>query len=264
MRRGRREGCGCPHAARDRELSDLPDVRRIIDTSRRGEEMPGIGWIDDGILTTYHVTDRPEAVVRFLRRRGALVKAYGEKGRTAELGPGFYTSGNPEFWVGRAGGKWSFLKALDDKKTRKLTHALRQTLLTDRRRGRLTRDELARAVRTTRLVDRGVYYPSVLTEIATLPYAIAFWKPEYLEPLGISPGARPGVVELRVRGRFAQLGQSYPGAGTLRTLRRAGLQGAFTTSGMSTNPEMVVWDPRAIVSAKIDTSTQRDARRRRR
>lgn len=241
---------------------DLPGVRYVLDT-RRGEDVRGVGHAEGDVLVSYHVTDRPSEVMRFLRRRGALVKAYGEKGRTAELGPGFYASGNPHFWISRAKGKWSFLKGLDARSSARLTHALRQTLLADRRRGRITASELARAVRTTRYVDRGIYEPSALTELATLPYAVAFWKPEFLEPLRISPGARPGVVEIRLRGRFAEMERTHPEAATLRTLRRAGLQGAFTRAGMSTNPELVVWDPRAIVSARIDSSVDRDPRRRR-
>jgi len=259
-RRGlRTEDCGL-RTVRDHEL---PGIRYVLDT-RRGEDVRGVGHAEGDVLVSYHVTDRPVEVVRFLKRRGALVKAYGEKGRTAELGPGFYASGVPDYWISRARGKWAFLTGLDKRSSARLTHALRQKLLADRRARHITASELARGVRTTRYVDRELFDASALTELATQPYAIPFWKPEFLSPLGIAPGSRPGVVELRVRGLFAELTRTHPEASVLRTLRRAGLQGAFMRSGMVTNPELVVWDPRAIVSARVETSTERDPRKRRR
>ena len=183
---------------------DLPGVRYVLDT-RRGEDVRGVGHADGDALVTYHVTDRPADVVRFLRRRGALIKAYGEKGRTAELGPGFYASGHPEFWIPRARGKWSFLKGLDARSSARLTHALRQALLADRRRGRITASESARAVedRTSRR-SRGLRSRRAHGDRdAPLRHPVLEARVSF--SLSISPGARPGVVELRVRGLFASL-----------------------------------------------------------
>lgn len=243
--------------ARRDDVTDLPGVRRVVDT-RRGEDLPGIGYASDDTLETYHVTDDPDRVIRFLKRRQNLVASYGEKGRTAELGPGFYTSGNPNYWMGRARGKWSFLKNLTPKDLRRLLAALHRQIREQKRRGHLSANEYAYAIRDLRHVARGMYDPSVLTQIASPPYSIAFWKPEFLTPIGIRGGRRPGIVELRVRGRFAELSGSYPSPITLRLLRRAGLQGAFTRAGMGTNPELVIWDPKAIASARVEQSTGRD------
>ena len=242
-------------SARD-AISDLPDVRGILDT-RRGEDVRGIGHAEGNVLIAYHVTDRPHEIVRLLRRRPNLVSRYGEKGKTAELGPGFYTSGNPGYWVGRARGKWNFLGRLPPGKIYALTGALTKEVEEDRS---LTESERTRALRDIRLVETGIYDPEMLTFLANLPYAIPFWQPSFLRPLGITPGETPGVVELKVRGRFAELTRSHPPASLLRTLRRAGLQGAFTRSGISTNPELVIWDPRAVISARVEPAegTARD------
>lgn len=231
---------------------ELPGVRAIVDT-RRGEDVRGIGHAEGDVLVTYHVTDRPEAIVRLLRRRPNLLASYERK--RSELGPGFYVSGVPEFWVGRATRKWSFLRELKPGQVFALTGALTKEVEGDRR---LTDNELARALRDIRLVETGVYDPDVLTFLAGPPYTIAFWRPEFLKPIGITPSRPPGVIRVHVRGRFAELSSSYPPAPLLRTLRRAGYQGAFTRSGISTNPELVIWDPRAIVSAEIEPDVARD------
>jgi len=241
---------------RDAELTDLPGVRSILDT-RRGEDVRGIGRAEDGALVTYHVTDRPHDVVRLLRRRPNLIKSYGEKGRTSELGPGFYASGNPDFWMNRARGKWSFLEGISDRDLRTLTDALRRDL--ERMRG-ITNSEREHAVRDVLYARGGDLEPRVLAYLVNPPYGIAFWRPDYLVPLGLSPGRPPGVVELQIRGRFAELGGAHPPADLLRSLRRAGLQGAFTRAGIATNPELVIWDPRAIVDVRVEPTTERDRR----
>ena len=90
-----------------------------------------------------------------------------------------------------------------------------------------------------------------MLELANQPYAIAFWRPSFLEPLGIEPGRPPSVVEVNVVGRLAELNRSMPPAKLLRTMRRSGLQGAFTRMGMGANAELVLWDSRAVRSTRI-------------
>ena len=239
-------------AARD---VDLPGVRRVVDV-RAEDDIRGIGWKDNNEMVTYHVTDRPIELVRFLRRARNLVASYGEKGASAELGPGLYVSGNPDFWVARARGKWSFLKSITRPELDRLTRALRREIERLRQGRRITEGEYENALRDLRYVAEDRYEPDTLIQFAGQPYSVAFWQPAFLEPLGIRPGATPGVVEVRLRGRFAELERSRPSASLLRTLRRARLQGAFTRAGMSSNPELVVWDRRAITSARVVDSNQ--------
>ena len=110
--------------------------------------------------------------------------------------------------------------------------------------------EYERAKRDMTYVLEGHYEPSILTMMAGQPYNIKFWEPKYLAPLGIEPGRKPRVLEVRVDGKFGEVGQSHPEsvASPDPTPRRR--CGAFTRAGISTNPELVIWDPKAIVSMR--------------
>lgn len=230
-------------------LDEIRGVRRIVDTAslRNGDDIAGIGYADGrGSITTFHVTTDPSKVRSILRRHGRLMAAYGEAGRRAELGPGLYTSGVPEVWMNRAHGKWSFLNTLTPAQTQALTAKLRSELEHYRSRDRITDGEYERGMRDIGYVTDGHYDASALVYFAGQPYNVAFWKADFLKPLGIAPGKEPSVVELRVSGPLAEVDRSWPDANTLRMLRRAGVVGAFTRAGMGTNPELVIWDSHAI------------------
>jgi hypothetical protein len=229
------------------------DVRRVLDTRTMedGYEIGGIGIVYNGALETFHVTDKPQSILRAVKRRTNVVAAYGPKGAHAELGPGLYLSGVPQFWMGRASGKWSFLDTLSASKTGQLVDALAERVDEDRANGRLTRNEVSRADRTLDGVRSGSYGASALLELAGQPYGIAFWRPSFLQPLGIEPGAPPSIVEVNVVGRFAELNRSMPSAKLLRAMRKSGLQGAFTRMSMGSNAELVLWDSRAVRSARV-------------
>lgn len=236
------------------------DVRRVYDTRQMedGYELGGVGIVYDGALQTYHVTDHPEKLIASLKRHANVVSAYGPKGKHAELGPGLYMSGVPEFWMSRAHGKWSFLDTLPQGKTNRLVDALAERIDDDRDKGRLTMSETLRADRTLAGVRSGSYGASALLELAQQPYGIGFWRPSFLAPLGIEPGRPPSIVELSVVGTFAELNYSFLAPKLLRVLRRSGLQGAFTRMSMGTNAELVLWDSRAVRSARILASNRRD------
>jgi hypothetical protein len=241
-----------PRSARFERLEHR-ELRRVLDTKtlREGDDVPGVGYADgSGALVTYHVTDNPEAVSALVARKGRLMAAYGEKGKWSELGPGLYVSGNPHFWVGRARGKWDFLKRLTPTQTAALLTRLRSDLEEMHKRRWLSANEYSNAVRDLGLVDQGHYEPTVLTMMAGQPYNIKLWEPSYLAPLGIEPGRKPRVLEVRIVGKFAELGGSHPDVTLLRTLRRGGVAGAYTRAGMATNPELVIWDPKAVVSVR--------------
>lgn len=247
-----------PRKAARRRNPERPDafngeVARIYDTRTMedGYEISGIGIVYNGAMETFHVTDKPQAILRAVKRRTNVVAAYGPKGAHAELGPGLYLSGVPQFWMGRAAGKWSFLDTLPPSKTGRLVDALAERVDEDRANGRLTRNEVSRADRTLDGVRSGAYGASALLELAGQPYGISFWRPSFLGPLGIEPGKSPSIVELNVVGRFAELNRSMPSAKVLRALRRSGLQGAFTRMSMGTNAELVLWDSRAVRSARV-------------
>jgi len=240
-----------PHSARFERLGH-EDLTRIADTAamRQGDDIPGVGYSDGKALVTYHVTDDPAAVSALVKRRGRLMAAYGERGRSSELGPGLYVSGNPQYWISRSHGKWDFLKRLSAGEQERLLQRLRQDVEELRVRKWLSGSEYERGVRDLGYVADGTYDPSILTMFANQPYNLKFWQPEYLAEIGIAPGRKPRLLEVRVQGQFAQVSRSHPDHALLRTLRRGKVAGAFTRAGMSTNPEMVIWDPRAIVSVR--------------
>jgi hypothetical protein len=194
-----------------------------------------------GELICYHVTDDPGRVRSRLAQCAPLTE--GRSG--GDLGPGLYCSAAPQVWTGRSRAKWEFLYRLTPEERRRLGESLRAQLEEDRRRQRISGDELQHGLRDLDRWEQGVYGPAAIVSLAEPPYSIPFWRPDYLARLGIRPGRQPEVVEMRVRGRFAELGW-YPGARVTEALRRAGLQGAYTSAGFGTDPQLVVWDDAAV------------------
>jgi len=224
-------------------------VVRLVDTTS-WDDIPGIGQIDEGVLTTYHVTDDPGRVLDALRRRVDLIAAYGQKGRWAELGPGLYFSSVPEYWVGRSADKWGFLRTVEGAGLARLLEALEARILDDAALHRLTETETEHALLVIARVRDGSYRPDQLLLVADQPYAIAFWKKSFLEPLGIEASPTPRMVEAKIVGTLAELKGSHPPTDLLRQLRRMGLVGVYTRGGWSTNPELVLWDSKAVISAR--------------
>lgn len=228
-----------------------PRIRRIIDT-RAWDDIPGIGRIDDGVLTSYHVTDTPEKVFAFLRRRGNLVAAYGPRGEHAELGPGLYLSGVPEYWVSRSRGKWSFLGKLSLEKGAALCAQLSQDLARLRERGYVSRNEHDHGQDVIAQVLAGKQEPEILTTVAGQPYNISFWKPEYLRPLGIDPAPKPRALKVGIRGVLAELQSTLHDPALFRRLRHLGVDGVYVRSSFASNPELCLWSSRAIVGAAVE------------
>jgi hypothetical protein len=225
------------------------DHTSIFDTSEM-DNVPGVGFVEDGQFVTYHVTDDPKGVRAKLSRPGVrLMAAYGKKGRTSELGPGLYVSGNPHYWVSRASGKWDFLKRLDSNQVLDLTEKLLVLIKKEKDKRFLSQSEYERAVRDIGLVVDGIYDAETLISLANQPYNIKFWKPEFLRSIDIEPGREPSVVEIRIEGLLADIRSGHDPE-LFRRLRKAGVAGAFTRAGMSTNPELVLWDARAIRSVR--------------
>lgn len=227
-------------------------IRRVLDT-RDNADLGPMGYAPgDGTLVSWHATDDPEPLLDFLRRRRSVVAGYGERGSYSELGPGLYL-GNPGFWSARSTAKWRFLETLPEFDLNRLLSALSATIRQQRASGYITQREADRAERAINDIDwwKLSGRRTLVSVLANQPYNIAFWRAEYLRPLGIAPSGGPAVVEVALRGRFAELSGTRPPPALLRQLRRGGLQGAFTRPSMATNGEIVVWDPRAIVSARL-------------
>lgn len=229
----------------------MPGVVRVFDTARAEDAPPGAGYLEDGMLVAWHVTDDPKKLLSALKRRINLVAAYGPKGQHAELGPGLYVSGAPEYWSVRAQSKWAFLTTLSDEHLSRLTDALAFEINKQERNHWLSRTESEFGFRVLDDVDRGRQPPAYLTALSGQPYAILFWKESFLKPLGIRGSGPPALVEVRLSGKFAELASDWPAPDVLRRLRRMGYSGVYTRPGLGTAAELVVWDARTVKSAHV-------------
>lgn len=200
--------------------------------------------VRDGYLQAWHVTDNPSRIQSLIRNRVDFKAAYGEKGRTAELGPGLYLSGAPELWTNRAATKWDFLsRPMTAAQIDRLVALL--TTLVAHRTG-LSAGESRYAERTLQQVVDGDLPADILIFLAGQPYNIPFWRASFLVPLGITPAPEPYELEVHLRGRFGEVAGGRAEKNELRLMRRARLDGAFIRGGFSGYPQIVVWNPKAL------------------
>jgi hypothetical protein len=230
-------------AVEERALTDIPGVKRIVDTSklRDGDDVFGNAAVaKNGYLLGWHVTDDPSTVSDILRKRVPVQKAGGKSG---DMGAGFYLSAVPRMWVNRSGGKWDFLDRLSASELAALTDKLQAVIVGDRR---LSDNEKRYAVRDIGHVRAGRISADYLSRFGGMPYGIPFWQEDWLKTLGITPAAKPVAIRISARGRFAQMTQSSYTLQAARLLKRAGVVGAFVRGGMSDTAQLVIWDPQAI------------------
>ncbi len=218
-------------------------VSKIISSDQDVGDLHGAAFQDGQEFVGYHVTDNPERVIRTLEQGVPL-----DQGRDADkfgdLCPGLYFSAAPQLWMGRAVRKWDFLERLTPDERQRLGEALlaHQNMNWP---GYLTESEKEWAQKTIERFVQSGHTGSILS-LADQPYNIAFWKPDFLEPLGITPAPQPQAVEVRVRGSFAEMDRPMPSSQTCELMKEAGLAGAFTRSGFATTPQMVVWKNDAV------------------
>ena len=223
-------------------------IRRVV-SSTDPEDRSTFGnaaWQEGGELVGYHVTDDAAGLVAFLEGGGDVLSGRA-RDKFGDLGAGLYVSATPQLWTGRATGKWDFLENLDDAQRHSLADAIRATSQL-RDTGYVNADERERALRDLARFESGE--PSYIVYLAGQPYNIAFWKRDFLEPLGIPVGRGPEAVEVRFTGRFVELDGGLVDYGLPDALRAAGYQGMFTRGGFSTIPQLVIWDTSAIRSVR--------------
>lgn len=228
----------------------LEGVRAILDTST----LPDFGKAaceDDGVIVAWHVTDEPQKIVAMLRKRTNFLKAYGSKGQTSELGPGFYVSCIPDFWASRSTKKWAFLKTLGEIQKAKILQALKDEVALQAARARLSKTEVGFAERLFKQSEAENDLDT-LVMLASQPYGIAWHRDSWLSAVGVR-NEPPSAVKVIVRGSFAELGASRPSASTLRAVRKQGLDGVFTKGSMSSNAEMCVFHGRSLRFVAIES-----------
>ena len=231
--------------------TDIDGVSDVVDTSNPTSSdqynLGNAGVLRSGKIIGWHITDSVKGVRQVVKKSGSIMKAYGKRGGTAELGPGLYISAVPQMWVNRSFGKWDFLKSLDIDKTKKLATSILKDISKMREQGRISDNEEKYAKRDIGHVIKGLIDTSFLVTYAGMPYGISFWKDSYLNSLGIDASTGPKIVEIHVTGKYAKIDSSHAGRSTLRTLRRGKFDGAFISGGFSGDPQLVVWNSKAIV-----------------
>ncbi|MBD3263787.1 MAG: hypothetical protein GF375_01640, partial [Candidatus Omnitrophica bacterium] len=192
-----------------------------------------------------HVTSDPQPVLDVLAKGGDISKGRKE-GLVGDLGSsGLYFSQAPQLWTGRAYGKWEFLKSLPQAKREALADKLMKELRKERDDRYITEWELETALR---YIDHYVThdYAGSIVMLAGQPYNIAFWKEEWLSPLGIEQGKPPVYVEVEAVGRFADLTGLAITPELIERLKKEGYDGAYHRGDMINLPQSVVWNTHAI------------------
>lgn len=211
----------------------------------RGEEAAGwrelAGAAEDtgASLAASHVTNDPSKVVNRLKS-GLPIKEGRREGKFGELGTGLYGSASPQMWMGRATGKWDFLKSMQKDQLSALTDYL-QNRVNSLPKGYITASEREFGERLIREAKQTGYAES-LTMLADQPFNINdFWKPDILKDLKIKPGLQPTIAKMEAKGRFIEL-DKFPSQEEAMRLNKLGFNGAWMKSGFSSTPQLVVWD----------------------
>lgn len=257
--------------------------RLTVDTSKysRANPLPeslviGAAIAVDGFLYADHVTDDPRGVMQKLKSNIKLCQLNPE----GDLGCGLYVSGVPQYWRGRSTGKWEFAKQLN----RAQRQSLANVILSDPRYrkggGYLTDFEVDYLNRDLkRFVETGDV--NLLAGTGNQPYNVRITE-EIARKAGVPEPKEPGFIKVKLQGKFINAAGLYSNAKIVNRaqawavinrpkllewnkrvstqnvvnawLCSMGYCGAFTKSGMSTNPEMVIWGRKAIIDAWIPES----------
>jgi death-on-curing family protein len=260
--------------------------RLTVDTSRYSHVNPlpdslviGAAIPGDGFLFAYHVTDDPGGVMRKLKSNITLCQL----NPAGDLGCGLYVSGVPEYWRVRSTGKWEFAKNL----TRAQRQSLVNVILSDpnykKGGGYLADFEVDYLTRDLKqFVETGDV--NLLAGTGSQPYNVHITK-EIARKAGVPEPKEPGFIKIKLQGKFINAAGLYSNQEVVNRAKAwavinrpkllewnkrvstqnvvnawlcsMGYCGAFTKSGMSTNPEMVIWGRKAIVDAKVEEEGQK-------
>lgn len=224
---------------------ELPIVRVVDsrDPKWQDQNLGNAGYVTGDIIEAVHVTDDPKPVLNTLKKNLPIVGGRRE-GTYGELGRGLYASGVPQYWMGRSTGKYEFLKRLTPEELEKLLVAIENhPNMTEP--NYLAQFEKDRLIRDVGYVREKKLSPDILVQFADQPFNIRFWEPEFLKNLGIKPSKQPQEVPVILQGKFVELSRSITEE-QAEELRKQGFDGAFLRGGMTTSPQIVVWNNEAI------------------
>ncbi len=261
---------------------DIYLITNTVDTSRAfpipESLIIGAAIPEKGFLFAYHVTDDPRGVMQKLKSNIPLCQL----NPAGDLGCGFYVSGVPEYWRVRSTMKWEFAK--------NLTRAQRQSLVTvilsdpnyKKGGGYLADFEVDYLNRDLkRFVETGDV--NLLAGTGSQPYNVHITK-EIARKAGVPEPKEPGFIKIKLQGKFINAAGLYSNQEIVNRAKAwavinrpkllewnkrvstqnvvnawlcsMGYCGAFTKSGFSTNPEMVIWGRKAIIDAWIPEPQQ--------
>lgn len=221
---------------------------KIVDTSDdpndNQDKLGNAAGAREGHIIGWHVTDQPQKVAEVLLSGKKLTASYGPgRGRGNEMGPGLYISGVPRMWMNRSIDKWEFMDRLPPDEKQKLAAAIVKESgsrsLADFERATVERDV------KSFLAAPGTEGKNFIIGLSSLPYAIRFWEPDFLEPLGIQASNKPPEqVEVIAKGRFVDLSDQRIGG--LQSWRPYLMQG-FDRAFLKPSFEVVIWRNEAIL-----------------
>lgn len=266
----------------DSDVNSIEAVlkRLTVDTSKysRANPLPeslviGAAIAVDGFLYADHVTDDPRGVMQRLKSNIKLCQMNLE----GDLGCGLYVSGVPEYWRVRSTMKWEFAKNL----TRAQRQSLVNVILSDpnykKGGGYLADFEVDYLNRDLKqFVETGDV--NLLAGTGSQPYNVHITK-EIARKAGVPEPKEPGFIKVKLQGKFINAAGLYSNQEVVNRAKAwavinrpkllewnkrvstqnvvnawlcsMGYCGAFTKSGFSTNPEMVIWGRKAIIDAWI-------------
>lgn len=239
-----------------------------VDTGRptptQGYQVIGAATPMNGYLVAYHLTDNPDEVIRRVRADNLIaMNPYGD------LGAGFYVSSVPQYWRSRSSMKWEFATGLNMQQRQRLVEIILSNPNYRKGGGYLADFEVdhLRKDLNTYVTTGDVTY---LVFTGNQPYNVTVTE-EITKKAGLPSPREPGLVEVRLKGKFIDGAKLYSSPNYQEILKAAkmrsrpgeyeqdiintwlntqGYSGIFTKSGFSTNPEMVVWDRKAIVGMR--------------
>jgi len=254
--------------------------RLTVDTSKysRANPLPeslviGAAIAVDGLLYADHVTDDPRGVMQKLKSNITLCQMNPD----GDLGCGLYVSGVPEYWRVRSMRKWEFAKNLTKAQRQSLVNVILSDPNYRKGGGYLADFEVDYLNRDLkRFVETGDV--NLLAGTGSQPYNVHITK-EIARKAGVPEPKEPGFIKIKLQGKFINAAGLYSNQEIVNRAKAwavvnrpkllewnkrvstqnvvnawlcsMGYCGAFTKSGFSTNPEMVIWGRKAIIDARI-------------
>lgn len=223
-----------------------PKIRHTLDTATADPEREyrGAGRIENGELVTYHASRNPGRVIEAVNNKED-VSAWGNE--FDDLNTGLYASDAPGYWKGRDTSRLDYLENLTPEQTEKLAQEVERRLDAEKSTGYMTKGEYEYGKRAVQQLRAGNNYISTL---GGQPWNIPVGSPDFIQSIGAVPTESGGLVELRLKGKFAELVVPNLPRSEQLWLQQNGYDGAYTPPGFSSQAQLVIWNSGAVQSAK--------------